>query len=751
MEERERNIRAGGMNDVMNVPDQTPVQRLSSAASNGRRGVGFVAGGWATGATRNAREASAVSRVRALQCPWGRQHFVSGHRRGDFFVLRSTRRSPTSCPLPSLQLSSSGSNGQAVIRTSREPVRVNIRPTRHDLATGRDPNRVRIFDTTCRDGEQSPGAALNAEEKLAIVRQLAVLGVDIVEAGFPAASNGDFEAVRRIADTVGNRSNPPIIGGVSAHSHLHRHVGHPHGVQATQEPRGGAAAGHRASDTGALAVRGRGVLRRGRHPFRPRVPRRGVPAGTLYAAAGASAVWVSVCGHGDGDATGAGDRPRGDRAVHRHRPGGCGVLRGERGGVAARHQRGAAGIQRVQRHQGHRLAGRGASAGARSPHRPHLRWVRRQHRRGHGVGAGVCECHQPLLAQHRRAAAAAPAAQRVVSPDRDAAGARARSAQWRRDPVGTRTRRPRPERGQLSGRMRGRRAAGGGDRERHRRARRQRRPGGGGDGAVRAPTVLRAGVRPGRGGGERRSAEAAHQRGLQGDRQDQPYGVQPDRHDGRTQQGHRRQQRVPARVGHPSARLPAQRLDLLHHGRATGGRDHAGDIAGQAERAGGVPLAPGGARLRVERRRAEPGVSALQGAGGPQSAMQRGMWHRADKVILELQRSSAFSAARWPARRGGPRAAHLARHPHTPALRAAARAGRGCRHDSPAAPPPRRTAAAAPAGRCPAGASPAASPFSAPAAVLHRWRCVWAGRPRSAACAGRKLRAPTRHNASASR
>ncbi|KAK4535539.1 hypothetical protein CDCA_CDCA05G1564 [Cyanidium caldarium] len=215
MEERERNIRAGGMNDVMNVPDQTPVQRLSSAASNGRRGVGFVAGGWATGATRNAREASAVSRVRALQCPWGRQHFVSGHRRGDFFVLRSTRRSPTSCPLPSLQLSSSGSNGQAVIRTSREPVRVNIRPTRHDLATGRDPNRVRIFDTTCRDGEQSPGAALNAEEKLAIVRQLAVLGVDIVEAGFPAASNGDFEAVRRIADTVGNRSNPPIICGLA--------------------------------------------------------------------------------------------------------------------------------------------------------------------------------------------------------------------------------------------------------------------------------------------------------------------------------------------------------------------------------------------------------------------------------------------------------------------------------------------------------------------------------------------------------
>jgi 2-isopropylmalate synthase len=58
---------------------------------------------------------------------------------------------------------------------------------------------VRIFDTTLRDGEQAPGASLTAPEKLEVARQLARLKVDVIEAGFPAASPGDFEAVRRIA------------------------------------------------------------------------------------------------------------------------------------------------------------------------------------------------------------------------------------------------------------------------------------------------------------------------------------------------------------------------------------------------------------------------------------------------------------------------------------------------------------------------------------------------------------------------
>jgi isopropylmalate/homocitrate/citramalate synthase len=54
---------------------------------------------------------------------------------------------------------------------------------------------IRIFDTTLRDGEQSPGASMNVEEKLMIAKQLARLGVDIIEAGFAYSSPGDFEAV----------------------------------------------------------------------------------------------------------------------------------------------------------------------------------------------------------------------------------------------------------------------------------------------------------------------------------------------------------------------------------------------------------------------------------------------------------------------------------------------------------------------------------------------------------------------------
>src|SRR6266850_98674 len=63
-------------------------------------------------------------------------------------------------------------------------------------------DRVQIFDTTLRDGEQSPGATMNAEEKLAIARQLEHLGVDVIEAGFAVSSEGDFEAVRRVAEMV---------------------------------------------------------------------------------------------------------------------------------------------------------------------------------------------------------------------------------------------------------------------------------------------------------------------------------------------------------------------------------------------------------------------------------------------------------------------------------------------------------------------------------------------------------------------
>lgn len=77
---------------------------------------------------------------------------------------------------------------------------------------------IRIFDTTLRDGEQSPGATMTSAEKLEVARSLAHLGVDIIEAGFPAASPDDLEAVRRIAIEVGNStdgSKAPIICGLA--------------------------------------------------------------------------------------------------------------------------------------------------------------------------------------------------------------------------------------------------------------------------------------------------------------------------------------------------------------------------------------------------------------------------------------------------------------------------------------------------------------------------------------------------------
>lgn len=71
--------------------------------------------------------------------------------------------------------------------------------------------RIQIFDTTLRDGEQTPGVSLNVKEKVEIAKQLELLGVDVIEAGFPIASNGDFEAVKAIAKTVKNS----IVNGLS--------------------------------------------------------------------------------------------------------------------------------------------------------------------------------------------------------------------------------------------------------------------------------------------------------------------------------------------------------------------------------------------------------------------------------------------------------------------------------------------------------------------------------------------------------
>jgi len=91
------------------------------------------------------------------------------------------------------------------------------------LEQGMTSDYVSIFDTTLRDGEQSPGATMTSAEKLEIARALARLGVDVIEAGFPAASPDDYNAVLRIAEEIGNPltgdsasdRDPPVICGLA--------------------------------------------------------------------------------------------------------------------------------------------------------------------------------------------------------------------------------------------------------------------------------------------------------------------------------------------------------------------------------------------------------------------------------------------------------------------------------------------------------------------------------------------------------
>src|SRR6201986_1191183 len=69
-------------------------------------------------------------------------------------------------------------------------------------APASDKDRVVIFDTTMRDGEQAPGASMSLDEKLELAKILEEMRVDVIEAGFPIASNGDFEAVRKVSEIV---------------------------------------------------------------------------------------------------------------------------------------------------------------------------------------------------------------------------------------------------------------------------------------------------------------------------------------------------------------------------------------------------------------------------------------------------------------------------------------------------------------------------------------------------------------------
>ena len=135
----------------------------------------------------------------------------------------------------------------------REAVKFEPREA-SDMTPPDDPNRVLIFDTTLRDGEQSPGISLNTQEKLEIAQQLARLGVDVIEAGFPITSPGDFEAVQAIARDrrrPGHRRPGPHPRGrhrrrlqrgqgrrAPADPHLHLDVGHPHQAPAADHARG---------------------------------------------------------------------------------------------------------------------------------------------------------------------------------------------------------------------------------------------------------------------------------------------------------------------------------------------------------------------------------------------------------------------------------------------------------------------------------------------------------------------------------
>ena len=155
-----------------------------------------------------------------------------------------------------------------------------------------DDNRIIIFDTTLRDGEQSPGFSMNLNEKIRMAEALTELGVDVMEAGFPIASPGDFEAVKAIAESIGQRDDTPVICGLARsgredilraadavrpakrkriHSFLSTSPLHMK-YKLRMEPDEVLAA---VTDSVTLARqlhRRRGMVGRGRHPHRPRFP-----------------------------------------------------------------------------------------------------------------------------------------------------------------------------------------------------------------------------------------------------------------------------------------------------------------------------------------------------------------------------------------------------------------------------------------------------------------------------------------------
>lgn len=134
-----------------------------------------------------------------------------------FCISRQPIRAPLYTPFPLNRTLFRSLNFRNAPTTTPAPIRCSI--ARPDYIPNQIPNPkyVRIFDTTLRDGEQSPGATMTTKEKLDIARQLARLGVDIIEAGFPASSDADFDAVKLIALEVGNADSDhvPVICGLA--------------------------------------------------------------------------------------------------------------------------------------------------------------------------------------------------------------------------------------------------------------------------------------------------------------------------------------------------------------------------------------------------------------------------------------------------------------------------------------------------------------------------------------------------------
>ena len=88
-------------------------------------------------------------------------------------------------------------------------------PINHPSFGKLEDGRIIIFDTTLRDGEQSPGFSMNLNEKIRMAEALTELGVDVLEAGFAIASPGDFESVKTIAETIGQRADSPVLASLS--------------------------------------------------------------------------------------------------------------------------------------------------------------------------------------------------------------------------------------------------------------------------------------------------------------------------------------------------------------------------------------------------------------------------------------------------------------------------------------------------------------------------------------------------------